>query len=101
MAIRMRRFIVAGDKSGRSNRRTPFQVTIEAAERIDALKLDVTAERMATRPNNATQRGVAESSSKGSVAEGSVWRRVAFCGEKGYETAAIPINNGGIMKQTV
>lgn len=51
----------------RTKARTPFQVTMDAADRTDALKLEVTAPTMAPRPSSATSDGVAMPSSSGSA----------------------------------
>src|SRR5271170_6652750 len=67
---RITTFICRIDKSGNHSRLQQFQLNIDAADKIDALKLDVTAPTMDPNPSSATQAGVASLSIRGSVSEG-------------------------------
>ncbi len=66
------RFIPVTDMEGHSRRLQVFQLNIEPADRIDELKLDVTAPMMAPMPSSAASGGVTCFSRSGSVSAG--WR---------------------------
>src|SRR5262245_26084467 len=98
---RISRFICRVERSGRSNRRQRFQLTIEAAERIDELKLEVTAPMIAPNPRSATRGGVAYSSSMGNVWAGWDCRRSSRSAGQAYLKAATPSSSGGIVNKIV
>ena len=76
---------------GAINLKYQFHENIDPAERIDELKLEVTAPTMAANPKSATQRGTKYSSSNGTERAGS--ERSPFQ----YTTASIPKINGGMV----
>src|SRR5580700_2430755 len=98
---RITTFICRIDKSGSSSRLQPFQLNIDAADKMDALKLEVTAPTMDPRPSSATHTGVASLNISGSVSEGCSLSRAANSGGQGYPSAAIPISNGGTTNAIV
>ena len=56
------------DSDGHTSRFRQFQLNIDPADRMDELKLDVTAPMMAARPSRPTERGTACGSRRGMIA---------------------------------
>ena len=73
---RMTRFICSTESDGQSSRLQQFQLSIDPAERIDELKLEVTAPMIAARPSRPIDGGTALANSSGIASAGVVWRRV-------------------------
>ncbi|HEY3130992.1 MAG TPA: hypothetical protein VGL91_16175 [Acidobacteriota bacterium] len=94
-------FIFPTDSSGQTRRLQQFQLNIEPAERIEELKLEVTAPMIAPKPNILTSSGVACRSSKGSVSAGLALSSVRRLGLHAYPKAANPSSNGGKVKPIV
>src|SRR5262249_56108785 len=67
---RITRFICTTDSDGQSRRLRQFQLSIDPAERIDELKLDVTAPTIAARPSSPMAGGTARASSSGIASAG-------------------------------
>src|SRR5579871_6099473 len=98
---RIRTFICSMDNFGARRRLQQFQLNIDAADKIDALKLDVTAPTIDPNPSSATQTGVALRSIRGSACDGCSWTRAASSGGKRYASAAMPIKRGGATNAIV
>src|SRR5262245_24839092 len=88
-------------RDGQRSRLRQFQLNIEPADRIDELKLDVTAPMIAARPSNLTTGGTARAKSRGMVSAGVALRRARTSACHGYENAAIPIRSGGTVRTIV
>ena len=84
----------AGERLGHRRRLQQFQLNIEAAERTEALKLEVTAPTIASRPRIATQAGATCLNIRGRTSEALEMGRP-------LATAEMPISSGGITKVTV
>src|SRR5262247_1759457 len=80
---------------GHTSRLRPFQLNIEPAERIDELKLDVTAPMIAARPRIPMTGGTACANSTGITSAGFCSRRAIVAAGHGYAKAATPIRSGG------
>src|SRR4249919_1362782 len=95
MESRISRFSCRIERSGHNNRLNPFQLNIEATDRIEELKLEVTAPTIAPNPRRATTGGVTYSKSIGNVCEGCAWRRANKSEGQAYLKAATPRSAGG------
>ena len=62
---RITRFIWSTDSDGHTSRFRQFQLNIDPADRMEELKLDVTAPTIAARPSRPTTRGTARENSSG------------------------------------
>jgi hypothetical protein len=80
---------------GELSLRYQFHENIDPAERMDELKLEVTAPTIAANPKSATQRGTKFSNNKGTESAGS--DRLPFQ----YTTASIPKIKGGMVMRMV
>jgi hypothetical protein len=69
--------MLLGDRLGRSSRLQQFQLNIDAADRIEELKLEVTAPTIPANPSIATQGGVACFKKSGKVSDGNSVSRFA------------------------
>src|SRR5262245_398919 len=98
---RMTRFIWMTDSEGHTRRFRQFQLSIEPAERIDELKLDVTAPMMAASPRRPMALGTARANSSGIASAGVAWSRDTMSAGQGYANAAIPISSGGTVNPIV
>src|SRR6476660_5351080 len=98
---RMTRFIWTTDREGQTRRFRQFQLSIDPAERIDELKLDVTAPMIAARPRRPITGGTARANSSGIASAGVAWRRDTISAGQGYAKAAIPISSGGTVNAIV
>ena len=67
---RITRFICSIDSDGHSRRLRQFQLSIDPADRIDELKLDVTAPMIAARPSRPMAGGTAFAKSSGIASAG-------------------------------
>src|SRR5580704_9755953 len=67
---RISRFMARADRSGHKSRLQQFQLNMDAAERTEELKLEVTAPTMASNPSSATQAGATCLSIIGRTSEG-------------------------------
>src|SRR5436190_20205927 len=92
---RITRRIWMTDNDGQTRRFRQFQLSIEPADRIDELKLEVTAPMMAARPRSPIAGGTALAKSSGMVSAGVACSRETMAGGQGQANAAIPINGGG------
>src|SRR5262245_329233 len=95
------RFICSTDSDGHTRRFRQFQLNMDPAERIDELKLDVTAPMMAARPSSPTARGTARENSSGMASAAFICSRARSSAVHGYANAATPINSGGAVKRIV
>src|SRR6185436_5687218 len=86
---------------GHTSRFRQFQLNIEPADRIDELKLEVTAPMMAASPSTPTAGGTARAKSSGIVSAGVARRLARTSGGHGNENAAIPISSGGTVRRIV
>src|SRR5437899_5402437 len=98
---RMTRFIWTTDSDGQTRRFRQFQLSIEPADRIDELKLDVTAPMIAASPRRPMARGTARANSSGIASAGVAWSRDTRSAGHGYAKAAIPISSGGTVNAIV
>src|SRR6185436_19801803 len=80
---RMTRFIWTTDREGQTRRFRQFQLSIDPAERIDELKLDVTAPVMAARPSMPATGGTACAKSNGIASAGCACSRASVAGPHG------------------
>src|ERR1051326_8669727 len=98
---RMTRAIRGTVSDGHTSRFRQFQLSIEPADRIEELKLDVTAPMIAASPSSPTTGGTAIAKSSG-IASAGVARSRAICSaDHGYANAATPIISGGTVNAIV
>src|SRR5262245_35657593 len=91
----MVRFICLTSSDGHTRRLRPFQLSMDPAERMDELKLDVTAPMIAARPRIPMTGGTACANNTGITSAGFCSRRLTVAGGHGYAKAATPISSGG------
>src|SRR5450755_97864 len=87
--------------SGQISRLMQFQLSIDPAERIDELKLELTAPTIAARPSRPMTRGTACRNSSGIVSAGVAARRATISADQGYAKAETPIRSGGTVNAIV
>src|SRR5437016_5877125 len=83
METRTSVFMAPVDRSGHRRRLQQFQLNMEAAERMEELKLEVTAPTIASSPSSATQAGAACFRNSGNVSEGYAANLAATAGGQG------------------
>src|SRR5262245_10944752 len=98
---RMTPFICVTVSDGTSRRFNPFQPSIDPADRIDELKLDVTAPTIAASPSTPIDAGTARANNSGIVSAGLTRSLPATSAGHGYANAAMPISSGGITNAIV
>src|SRR5450432_937646 len=98
---RITRFICTTDSDGHTSRLRQFQLNIEPADRIDELKLDVTAPMIAARPSRPMTGGTALAKSIGIASAGVLCSRATMSVGQGYANAAMPISSGGTVNAIV
>ena len=101
MVSRITRRMVPAVICGHTSRRQVFQLNIDPADRIDELKLDVTAPMMAPMPSRATSGGAVWVSSSGSASAGCADSRACSAAGHAYANAATPISSGGTVSAMV
>src|SRR5204863_3930778 len=98
---RITRFMSRTESDCHASRLRQFQLSIEPADRIDELKLEVTAPMIAARPSSPTSGGTAVLNSSGIASAGVDCSRATFACDHGYAQAPTPINSGGTVNAIV
>src|SRR5437763_13550315 len=94
---RITRFIWIVESDGQTRRFKQFQLSIDPADRIDELKLEVTAPMIAASPSRPMSGGTAFAKSSGIASAGLACRRDTSAGDHGYAKAATPSSSGGAV----
>ena len=79
----MTRLICTTESDGQTRRLRQFQLNIEPADRIDELKLEVTAPTIAARPSTPTTGGTARANSNGIASAGVACSRETSSDDQG------------------
>src|SRR6476660_382996 len=89
------------DSDGQARRFRPFQLNIEPADKIDELKLEVTAPTIAAIPRRPIVGGTARANSSGIASAGVACSRAMMSFDQGYANAERPMRSGGTTNSIV